>query len=53
MLIDFIDSERLPFFIVWLDWVFYAYKIELIIFLACGVAGWIIFCWFRYGYMVG
>ena len=29
MLIDYIDSQNLPFFILWLDWCFYAYNHEL------------------------
>lgn len=29
MLIDYIDPQNVPFFILWLDWCFYAYNHEL------------------------
>ena len=53
MLIDYIDSARLPFFVVWLDWNVYAYKLSLTVCLALGLVIWMVWCWLRYGPAVG
>ncbi|MBL4755846.1 MAG: hypothetical protein JKY52_19910 [Flavobacteriales bacterium] len=31
MLIDYIDIEKLPFFVVWLDWIFFVYWDNLLL----------------------
>jgi len=43
MLIDFIDIEKLPDIIVWLDWQFYAAKYTLL---------FSIFFWIGHGYFI-
>lgn len=53
MLIDYISPERLPNWLVWLDWIFYAYKVELLIAVCISILGWILFCFFKYGSGVG
>ena len=37
MLIDYIDLELLPYWIVWIDWCFYAYKYEFNVFQLIGL----------------
>lgn len=32
MLINYINTDSLPFCIIWLDWCFYAYKLEFFVF---------------------
>ena len=46
MLIDFIPVEKLPTWLVWLDWCQYAYRKELILMFIC----WIAYCLIRHGY---
>ena len=53
MLIDFIDVEKLPYWLVWLDWCFYAYKAELVIFILGGALFWVVYCFVKQGFGVG
>ena len=53
MLIDYISPEKLPHWIVWLDWCFYAYKSSFFIFIGIGFIGWIIYCFSKQGIAVG
>jgi hypothetical protein len=50
MLIDYIDPHRLPNWVVWLDWCFYAYRTELYIALGGAILGWLLFCFIKQGY---
>lgn len=40
MLIDYIPADRLPWFVVWLDWVFYAYWPSLAVCQLAAVLDW-------------
>lgn len=53
MLIDYIDIRKLPDWLVWLDWMFYAYRPSLVVFLLIGVSCWAGYCYVRYGSAVG
>ena len=53
MLIDFIPVEKLPHWLVWLDWCLYAYWPELLMYLGGCLVLWIIYCLFIQGTGVG
>lgn len=40
MLIDYIPADRLPWIVVWLDWMFYAYRPSFVFFLLSEVVYW-------------
>ena len=54
MLIDLIDVEKLPNWLVWLDWCFSSYKTSLFVFIGLGVIGWLVYCYIKQnGFAVG
>ena len=53
MLIDFIQAENLPHWLVWIDWNFYAHKTSLLLFIAGAVGIWMLWCLVKYGVGVG
>lgn len=53
MLIDHINIEKLPHWLVWFDWCFYAYKTEFILFILGGILFWVIYCFVKQGFGVG
>jgi hypothetical protein len=49
MLIDYISVEKLPGWLVWLDWCFYTYNNELFWFLTGAIFIWLIYCFVQQG----
>ena len=52
-LIPFLTIENSPFWLVWLDWNFYAYWPSLTIISSLSFIIWVIYCFFNYGGSVG
>ena len=53
MLVDYVDPERLPFWVMFIDWNMYAYRPSLFVFLLAGFVAWNVYVAVRYGYAVG
>lgn len=53
MLIDLIDPDKLPYWLVWLDWCFYAYRLSFIVIMMVAFLIWIIYCFSKQGIAVG
>ncbi len=53
MLVDFISPEKLPDWLVWLDWNFYEHKLALFMFVAVAFVLWVLWCLTKYGTAVG
>jgi hypothetical protein len=50
MLIDYISVEKLPNWMVWLDWCIYAYRFPLFVCMFIGIVFWILWCLYKQGY---
>ena len=50
MLIDYVAPHKLPDWLVWLDWCFYAYKMSFFILIGIAIILWVILCYFKQGY---